>query len=230
MKKPTPRARKTAGKARSGTSPALLAILLLLIAGAAVYILYDKGAKQEISRRVKTRVPPGEERIQPEKTAAELERRARERTGFVPLSKKRAAALVDQVFGGRPRGASERHGRYVFDLRHAKKAYPFKQHPRVVEVEPRLLSGPFAADGTQAELVFMAVEDPDAPTWVQRSVGVLAFARAGAADKPAVLGAFAIEAPEGWFTRTEAFDAEGDGRMELLVEAEFSGPGGILKR
>ncbi len=147
------------------------------------------------------------------------------------ISLKQAGRLVSSLSGGEVRAVSgeKAEGRYVFEVEGGDRFLPFDIAPVFVEVAHHVLEGPFGSGAADAFVVSMAVEDPEGPQWQNRYVGVVAWR--GRTDAPGPrLGSAALQAPGGWFVRTEALDAEGNGATEILLEVEYRGPQGLLMR
>lgn len=147
------------------------------------------------------------------------------------ISLKQAGRLLTSLAGGEVRtvrGATL-EGRYLFEVEGGDRFLPFDTDPVFVEIGHHVLEGPFGAGGADAFVVRLAVEDPEGPQWQRRYVGVVAWR--GRSDAPGPrLGSAALQAPGGWFVRTEALDAEGNGAAELLLEVEYQGPQGLVMR
>jgi hypothetical protein len=145
------------------------------------------------------------------------------------MTRKQAATLVETMFGGKAHSDGEARGRYLFTLDGGKPSGPFEVPPGRVEIQARVYKGPFLKEGRRAFVVLVAAEDPEAPTWENRFVGAQVFA--GSPRAPGKAGAaFALDAAQGWFTRAQPLDVDGDGTLELLSEIEYSGQGGLLLR
>jgi hypothetical protein len=193
----------------------------------------DAGAAPETPRRPAAdplwNGPSGRpERPLPGDLAARVAPEGVERTA---VTLKQAARLVEALAGGdvrTVRGAAL-EGRYLFEVEGGDRFLPFDTDPVFVEVGHHVLQGPFGAGGADAFVVSLAVEDPEGPQWQRRYVGVVAWR--GRSDAPGPrLGSAALQAPGGWFVRTEALDAEGNGAAEILLEVEYQGPQGLLMR
>ncbi|MFH1532442.1 MAG: hypothetical protein ABIK09_17085 [Pseudomonadota bacterium] len=147
------------------------------------------------------------------------------------ITLKQAGRLVSSLVGGElqaVRGAKT-EGRYLFEVVGGDRFLPFDTEPVFVEVGHHVLEGPFGSGAADAFVVPMAVEDPEGPQWQSRYVGVVAWR--GRPDEPGPrLGSAALQAPGGWFVRTEALDAEGNGAAEILLEVEYNGPQGLVMR
>jgi len=144
---------------------------------------------------------------------------------------KQAGRIVKSLTGGDVRAVpgAKTEGRYLFEVEGGRRFLPFDTAPVFVEIAHRVLEGPFGAGAADAFIVPMAVEDPEGPEWQRRYVGAVAWK--GRPDKPGPrLGSAALQAAGGWFVRTEALDAEGNGAGEILLEVEYRGPQGLLMR
>ena len=147
------------------------------------------------------------------------------------ITLKQASRLISSLTGGKVQAVrdAKTQGRYLFEVEGGDRVLPFDVAPVFVEVSHHVLEGPFGSGAADAFLVPMSVEDPEGPQWQRRYVGVVAWR--GRPDAPGPrLGSAALQAPEGWFIRTEALDAEGNGASEVLLEVEYRGPQGLLMR
>ena len=147
------------------------------------------------------------------------------------ITLKQARRLVESLAGGEVRAVSgaKLDGRYLFEVEGGARFLPFDTDPVFVEIAHRVLEGPFGAGAADAFVVSVAVDDPEGPEWQRRYVGVVAWRGRPASPGPR-LGAAALQASGGWFTRVEALDAEGNGVGEVLLEVEYRGPQGLLMR
>jgi len=164
-------------------------------------------------------------------TGAPAARIAPEGVKRTAVTLKQAGRLVSSLTGGEVltvRGA-RLEDRYLFEVEGGDRFLPFDTEPVFVEVGHHVLEGPFGSGGADAFIASLAVEDPEGPQWQRRYVGVVAWR--GRSDTPGPrLGSAALQAPGGWFVRTEALDAEGNGAAEILLEVEYQGPQGLLMR
>ena len=147
------------------------------------------------------------------------------------ITLKQAGRLVSQLTGGEVKAVAGAtlQGRYLFEVEGGDRFLPFDTAPVFVEVDHHVLVGPFGSGAADAFIANLAVEDPEGPQWQSRYVGVIAWR--GHPNHPGPkLGSAALQAPGGWFVRTEALDAEGNGAAEILLEVEYRGPQGLLMR
>ncbi len=146
------------------------------------------------------------------------------------LTLKQAQTVASRVFGGEVERSGLNRNREWYNLswKGGQRAQPFDVAPREISVAARTLQGRFTK-GKSGFVAFLSVSDPNAPEWTGTYLGAVLLT--GTPEKPGrVVGATALQAPKGRFTRREARDLDGDGTAELVLEIESHSPGGYVQR